>query len=160
VNRRARPPLLIRTSSLVLAASLLLAGCHSAPACPPGATLMGLPPPDGQETWCQKIVDGQPVKEGLFTLYSTTGSKMIEGEYHDGKQEGEWKTWYENGQRSAIDHFRDGVQDGAHLSWYDNGQPAAQGTYVKGKREGTWKRWDPNGFRNWDEVYKNDRKIS
>ena len=78
----------------------------------------------------------------------------------DGKQVGEWTTWYQNGQRSAIDQFQEGLQDGLHLSWYDNGQPAAQGTYVKGKREGTWKRWDSNGFRNWNEVYKDDKKIS
>ncbi len=121
---------------------------------------MGQPPPAGQEIWCQKMVDGQPVKEGPLTLYFPNGSKMIEGQYRDGKQAGEWTTWYQNGQRSAIDQFHDGLQDGLHLSWYDNGQPAAQGNYVKGKREGTWKRWDPNGFRNWNEVYKDDKKIS
>ena len=150
----------IRALLLILTASILLAGCHHAPACPPGTTLMGEPPPAGQEIWCQKMVDGRPVKEGPFTLYFPNGSKMIEGQYHDGKQAGEWTTWYQNGQRSAIDQFHDGLQNGLHLSWYDNGQPAAQGIYVKGKREGTWKRWDPNGFRNWNEVYKADKKIS
>jgi len=150
----------IRALSLILTASLLLAGCHHGPSCPPGTTLMGQPPPDGQEIWCQKMVAGQPVKEGPFTLYFPNGSKMIEGNYHDGKQVGEWTTWYQNGQRSAIDQFQEGLQEGPHLSWYDNGQPAAQGTYVKGKREGTWKRWDSNGFRNWNEVYKDDKKIS
>ena len=118
----------IRALPLILTASLLLAGCHHGPSCPPGTTLMGQPPPDGQEIWCQKMVDGQPVKEGPFTLYFPNGSKMIEGQYHDGKQAGEWTTWYQNGQRSAIDQFHDGLQDGLHLSWYDNGQPAAQGT--------------------------------
>ena len=150
----------IRALPLILTASLLLAGCHHGPSCPPGTTLMGQPPPDGQEIWCQKTVGGRPVKEGPFTLYFPNGSKMIEGNYRDGKQVGEWTTWYQNGQRSAIDQFQEGLQDGLHLSWYDNGQPAAQGTYVKGKREGTWKRWDSNGFRNWNEVYKDDKKIS
>jgi len=150
----------IRALSLILTASLLLAGCHHGPSCPPGTTLMGQPPPDGQEIWCQKMVDGQPVKEGPFTLYFPNGSKMIEGNYHDGKQVGEWTTWYQNGQRSAIDQFQAGLQDGLHLSWYDNGQPAAQGNYVNGQREGIWKRWDPNGFRNWEETWKDDKKIS
>jgi len=144
----------------LIVAILLVGGCHHGPSCPPGATLMGEPPPNGQEQWCQKIVNGQPVKEGPFTLYFPNGAKMIEGQYQDGKQAGEWETWYQNGQRSAVDHFRDGIQDGLHLSWYDNGQPSAQGAYVKGKRQGVWKRWDPNGFRNWEEVYKDDKKIS
>src|SRR5271157_4135512 len=93
-------------STLAAAICLIVAGCHAAPPCPPGAKLTGQPPPDGSEVWCQKIVDGKPVKEGLFTLYRPGGQKLIEGSYHDGKQVGEWKTWYDNGQLSAIDHFR------------------------------------------------------
>jgi len=23
-----------------------------------------------------------------------------------------------------------------------------------------WKRWDPNGFKNWEEIYKDDKKVS
>ncbi len=150
----------IQALVVILTASLPLAACRHVLSCPPGTALMGQPPPGGQEVWCQKIVDGRPVKEGPFRLYFPSGSKMIEGQYQEGKQVGEWTTWYQNGQRSAVDQFRNGLQDGLHMSWYDNGQPAAQGTYVKGKREGTWKRWEPNGFRNWNEVYKDDKRIS
>jgi hypothetical protein len=155
-----RSALGLAASLLVVATSLFAPGCNRGPSCPPGATLMGEPPPDGQEIWCQKTGGGAPVKEGLFRLYYPNGSTMIEGQYHDGKQIGEWKTWFQNGQQSAIDHYTGGVQDGPHSAWYDNGQPAAQGNYVNGKREGIWKRWDPNGFRNWEETWKDDQKIS
>ncbi len=77
--------------------------------CPPGATLMGAPPPKADEVWCQKIIDGKPVKDGIFVAYGGATDRMIQGYYRDGVQEGEWTTWYENGQRSAVDHYRNGA---------------------------------------------------
>ncbi len=146
--------------ALLLIAAALLPACKTAPSCPPGTKQMGEAPPDGSETWCAKTVNGQEVKEGPFTLYRPDGSKMIEGEYHEGKQSGEWTLWYDDGQKQSIDHYKNGVQDGEHVGWYTNGKISATGLYKDGKREGVWKRWDPNGFRNWEETYKDDKKIS
>src|SRR5208282_948246 len=50
--------------------------------------------------------------------------------------------------------------NGQHVGWYTNGKIAATGLYKNGKREGVWKRWDPQGFKNWEETYKDDKKIS
>ncbi len=144
----------------VLTLAAALAACKIAPPCPPGTRLMGEAPPNGSETWCAKTVDGREVKEGAFAIYRDDGSKMIQGEYHDGKQSGEWTQWYDNGQKASIDHYKDGVQDGEHVGWYTNGKIAATGIYKDGKREGVWKRWDPQGFKNWEETYKDDKKIS
>lgn len=148
---------------LLILPAVLFVACKSATtpiSCPAGATAMGASPPAGDETWCQKMVDGQPVKEGPFALYRSGGTLMMQGSYHDGKQDGEWTTWYDNGQKNAIDHYKDGVQDGEHIGWYTNGKISAKGMYEDGKREGTWKRWDAQGFKNWEEVYKNDKRIS
>jgi MORN repeat variant len=144
--------------------SLVLAACHRDPtglvlACPAGATLMGAPPPKGEEVWCQKIIDGKPVKDGIFVAYGTGADRMIQGYYRDGIQDGEWTTWYENGVRSAVDHYRDGVQDGLHTSWYANGVKAIEGNYRKGKREGVWTRWDPTGLTSKQEVYRDDLPV-
>ncbi|HLW70421.1 MAG TPA: hypothetical protein VKS22_07345 [Candidatus Binataceae bacterium] len=141
---------------------LALAGCRhttheTAVICPAGATLKGAAPPNGRELWCEKIVDGAPVKDGPFIVYADGGGKLIEGTYRDGVQEGEWTTWYENGQRSAVDYFHRGLQDGPHLSWYANGQKAIEGNYRAGKREGVWTRWDPSGLTSRRERYAADK---
>jgi antitoxin component YwqK of YwqJK toxin-antitoxin module len=107
---------------------------------------MGARPPKGEEVWCQKMVDGKPIKEGSFVLYGVGGNKLLEGIYRDGKQNGEWTMWYENGQRAAVDHYRDGVQNGSHTSWYANGGKAIEGNYRNGKRDGVWQRGAPGGF--------------
>jgi hypothetical protein len=128
-------------------------------ACPAGAILIGAAPPKGDEQWCQKIVDGKPVKDGLFIVYGEGGGKLIQGTYRDGVQEGEWTTWYVSGQRSAVDHFHDGVQDGLHTSWYVNGVKAIEGNYRMGKREGVWTRWDPTGYTSRQMTYRDDRIV-
>ena len=146
--------------SVILLLAVALAACKVAAPCPSGTRLMGEGPPNGSETWCAKTVNGQDVKEGPFVVYHDDGSKMIQGEYHDGKQNGVWTQWYDNGQMSSVDHYKDGVQEGEHTGWYTDGKIAAIGMYKNGKREGVWKRWDPQGFKNWEETYKDDKKIS
>jgi len=141
-----------------------LNGCHRESAelplaCPAGDTLMGAPPPKGEEVWCQKMVDGKAVKDGVFVAYGTGTDRMIQGYYRNGIQEGEWTTWYENGVRSAVDHYRDGVQNGLHTSWYANGVKALEGNYRDGKREGVWTQWDPTGLTSKQETYRDDLKI-
>jgi hypothetical protein len=139
-------------------------GCHRGPVnqpieCPPGTARMGAPPPQGEEVWCQKMLDGKPVKDGPFVAYGNGADRLIQGSYRDGVQEGEWTTWYENGQRSAVDHYRNGVQDGPHTSWYANGVKALEGSYRTGKREGVWTRWDPTGLTSRQEFYRDDRQV-
>jgi hypothetical protein len=128
--------------------------------CPEGAELMGSPPPNGTEIWCEKYVGGIPVKDGAYVVYNLNGSRMIDGYYRDGKQSGEWTMWHGNGQRASVDHYTDGVQNGMHTSWYPNGAKAIEGAYRDGKREGVWHRWDPNGFKEWTDVYKDDEKVT
>jgi hypothetical protein len=154
---------------LLMSLGLALTGCKFADtkkvaavpkSCPDGAELKGAPPPDGAEIWCEKDVGGVPVKDGAFVAYHLGGTRMIEGNYHEGKQSGEWTMWYASGQRESIDHYTDGVRNGIHTSWYRNGSKAIEGEYRDDKREGVWHRWDPNGFKEWTDVYKDDEKIS
>jgi len=147
---------------LIFALCIGVAGCKSGEtySCPAGDVLKGEPPPNGQEVWCEKTIGGQPVKDGLFIFWTDSGGKMIEGQYKDGKQDGEWKTYYETGEKKSIDHYRDGVQQGEHIGWYINGQISAKGQYKDGQPDGVWKRWGPDGIRNWEEVYKDGKKVS
>jgi MORN repeat variant len=163
ITSRCSPPPAVPKliSDLIAALALLsLCACHPGqqpPSCPPGAKLMGAPPPNGSEVWCQSMVHGRPLKDGPLIVYNTTGGKMVEGNYHGGIQCGEWTLWYENGARASVDHYRGGVQDGVHTSWYANGQKALEGEYRKGMREGIWVQWDPSGLSSHTTVYKDGK---
>jgi hypothetical protein len=155
--------------AVLLLVGLMAAGCNKTVSqkaaavprsCPQGAVLKGSPPPGGTEIWCEKDVDGVPVKDGIFVVYNVDGDRMLEGYYDNGKQTGEWTMWYNNGQRASIDHYKNGAQNGLHISWYANGVKAIEGDYRNGEREGIWHRWDPNGLRVWTDVYKDDVEVS
>jgi MORN repeat variant len=162
-RRHARPaPIAFAMTFVVIVIALV--GCHrddtDAPfTCPAGATLMGAPPPKGQEVWCQEVVGGRPIKHGIFIAYGDNGKRTIEGFYRDGLQDGAWTIWYENGTRASLDHYRAGVHDGLHTSWYANGVKAIEGNYREGKRHGVWTQWDPTGLTSKQMTYQADRKI-
>jgi MORN repeat protein len=141
-------------------AAVFFVACRRAqvsPPCPPDAELMGAAPPKGFEVWCQKTINGKPVKDGPFIVYAVGGDRMIQGSYRNGVQDGEWTLWYENGVRASIDHYVDGLQSGMHTSWYANGQKALEGEYLRGKREGVWTQWDAGGLSSRKSVYKAGR---
>jgi hypothetical protein len=153
-------------SSFAFAIAIAIVGCQKNEnqpvriSCPSGTQLMGEMPPKGDEVWCQKTVNGEAVKEGPIVLYRESGLKMMEGNYKNGKQDGEWTLYYETGGKKSVDHYKNGVQEGEHIGWYENGQIAAKGQYKNGEQDGLWKRWGPDGIKNWEEVYKDGKKVS
>jgi antitoxin component YwqK of YwqJK toxin-antitoxin module len=52
----------------------------------------------------------------------------------NGKLEGEFKDWWENGQLFVQSFYKDGKEHGEYKRWYSNGQPWAHCTYKDGKR--------------------------
>jgi len=64
---------------------------------------------------------------------------------NQGKKEGEWKTWYENGQLESQGHYIQDQKEGEWKDWQENGQLWSQGQYIHGKMEGEWKHWLENG---------------
>ena len=58
--------------------------------------------------------------------------------------------------------IENGKREGGWVSYYDNGQLESKGNYKNGKQEGIWVRYEENGTV-WKEetgTYKNDVKIS
>ena len=67
------------------------------------------------------------------------------GEIKDGKREGLWTSFYENGQLWWKGPYKDGKLNGPYVWYYDNGQLSSEGTYKDGKREGPWVTYWGNG---------------
>ncbi len=49
--------------------------------------------------------DGQGLLTGEWKNYSVTGELFSEGQYVDGKKEGEWKWYFKNGTASSVEQF-------------------------------------------------------
>ncbi len=52
--------------------------------------------------------------------------------------------------------YVDGRKDGLYLSWFENGRKAEQRTFVGGRRQGTHKGWWPSGKQKFCYQYDND----
>ena len=55
-----------------------------------------------------------------WTVWRANGKSV--GTYKDGKEEGVWTLWHENGQKKAESTWKNGKKEGVSTTWYDNGQ--------------------------------------
>ena len=80
--------------------------------------------------------------------------------WSDGKKEGAWRLWYDNGELHWKEHWVDGKQHGLERGWYGNGQLRWEEYWVDGKQHGVSRRWDTNGVityeKNWVHIVAED----
>ena len=51
------------------------------------------------------------------------GIKLVEGYYKDGKRDGKWLSWSENGKIiNGEENYKDGKLDGIQIHYYENGE--------------------------------------
>ncbi len=83
-------------------------------------------------------------KEDGKWLYEL-GDHREEGEYIDGMRDGEWKSWYLNGQLKFEGKFIEDNPHGEHTWYWDNGKVKDKGTYVMGRKHGDWISYNEDG---------------
>ena len=66
--------------------------------------------------------------------------------YKDGKKDGYWESFHDNGQLSEKGTYNDGLRVGVWESYHDNGRLWVRGKYTKdGTRDASWEYFDKNG---------------
>jgi len=75
--------------------------------CPEGASLAGAAPPGGTALWCQ-LASG--TKHGAFVRWFATGQRAETGEYMNGKRNGRWVEYYQDGSERERTQWRRGVK--------------------------------------------------
>ena len=97
---------------------------------------------------------------GLMVNKYESGQKKIKGYLTDGKEDGIWTWWFENGQKSKeIDYFYGKTLDALYKRWYENGQKE-EGTLKDGKLDGFVTEWYENGQKKYETIYKDGKLIS
>ena len=72
----------------------------------------------------------------------------------DGKKDGLWTEWYENGQKRYEKTIKDGEIDGLWTNWYINGQKMTERTFEDGELDGLWTEWYENGQKRYEKTYE------
>ncbi|MFL2480368.1 MAG: PDZ domain-containing protein [Verrucomicrobiales bacterium] len=105
-----------------------------------------------------------------YTGYAYEGEgrhKDKEGNFKDGKMDGLYEEWYDNGKREVWYkdghkeeeiNYKNGKMDGLWVEWYENGQKAEEGNYKDGEKNGLWTEWYENGQKAEEGNYKDGEK--
>jgi antitoxin component YwqK of YwqJK toxin-antitoxin module len=99
-----------------------------------------------------ETMDDLVKRDGLyyrqFTDTPFTGKiteKKIQGTFRDGKRDGPWVYYHDNGPLRAKGTYKNGRRDGPWVTYHKNGQMAFKGTYKNSKLDGPWVKYSEKG---------------
>lgn len=99
--------------------------------------------PKGQDVYV--LSHGKRWLKGYRELHEN-GSVKIQGDLDEnGKRTGIWKSFYDDGTSWSVGEFSNGIEVGEKKTWYSNGKLRYQGQMKAGKAHGTWVFWDEKG---------------
>ena len=87
-------------------------------------------------------------KFGLDPLDVTSSLTTVRkrNHYTDGKKDGYWESFHDNGKLSEKGKYKKGLRVGIWESYHDNDQLWVRGKYTKdGTRDASWEYFDKNG---------------
>jgi antitoxin component YwqK of YwqJK toxin-antitoxin module len=79
---------------------------------------------------------------------------LMSGNYQEGKEEGEWKNYWENGRLKNKSTFHQGQLEGGWVSYTPEGVVSVKGTYKSGLKVGEWLLYYSNGRLKEKQHYK------
>jgi len=82
---------------------------------------------------------------GHWRYFNENGILQSEGDYVNGKKEGEWKDYYSSGKISASGNYQNDVPVGTWKYFFEDGTVSSSGEYVGGKKNGYWSAYNPAG---------------
>ena len=108
----------------------------------------------GLEVWKKLYTDGLLSKEWNYEYeYHGNGEIMSSKRYNNGVNDGQFTTWYEDGQKRSEGHWEDGKKVGKWFSWHSNGQASSEGFYIDDQKDGLWISYDEIGTKVTEDVY-------
>jgi len=101
--------------------------------------------------------DGVRYKKFSDVPVTTKITGLCQGNLKNGKIDGLWKHFYDNGQLLLKVNYSKGVKDGMYFSYHENGNLNIKGKYINGLENGLWVTRDKYGKIEQKKNYKNGR---
>lgn len=77
--------------------------------------------------------------------YFSKNCLKAEGYVKDGKKEGLWTFYYENGEKFREINYAGGTENGIWIMWHENGNLYLEKSKKNGKTDGLWKEYYESG---------------
>ena len=101
------------------------------------------------------FIDENGLRQGLYQSWHPSwrldGKPHIKANYKDGKLEGEYTVWYDNGVLEEEANYKDGKR------YIRRGWIEGEANYKDDKLEGEWKKWHDNGRLEFKANYKDGK---
>lgn len=96
-----------------------------------------------------EVVNGTVFKE-------IDGIEAPLGKMKDGKKEGKWMSWNDNGTKKEEQHFKNGKKDGHWKIYRKDGSKFEDQYYLNGKKTGKWLTYDKDGLLGQSITYQSE----
>jgi len=97
-------------------------------------------------------------KEGVWKYYNEEGRLMREVNYKKGERHGLVKVYRKKGMLKKEETYKQDKKEGLYKAYYYNGQLIEKGNYKEDQKEGLWKFYTKNGTLSYEGKYKNNDK--
>ena len=84
-------------------------------------------------------------KNGEEKSKYSNGVLRTQGNYKNGKRDGQWYSWYSTGKPWSETYFENGIKTGPTKTWFENGKLRYEGQFTNDAKTGTWKYYDEKG---------------
>lgn len=99
--------------------------------------------------------DVQHPNDAVMKIFSSTGRLVKAGRVLNGKKEGIWRSYYENGMLSRIEEYHEDIINGLVVSVESSGSVSEEDNIVNGKKDGVSHQYNRNGTIKLEENYSN-----
>jgi antitoxin component YwqK of YwqJK toxin-antitoxin module len=97
--------------------------------------------------------------DGLYLTWYENGQKKNEGNYNNGEKVGKWTYWFDSGKKEKEETYKNGKNDGKVTSWFDSGKKEKEETYKNGNPDGLYLTWYENGQKKNEGNYNNYKYV-
>lgn len=113
--------------------------------------------PNGKDTaTVMCFADGK--EDGEWRRYFANGQLMERRYFERGKKAGTYTAWWPNGRQRLLYHFANGEYEGTCRDWNDKGLLIAEMNYKEGHEEGPQKQFYNNGKIKANYIIRNGRR--
>ena len=101
--------------------------------------------------------DGIHYKKFSTVPFTGKVTGKSQGSFKNGKWDGPWVSYYDNGQLWSKGTFKDGKKNGHWVHYHDNGQLMEQGIFSDDKTQGPWVQYHKNGQLHAKGIFKDGK---
>ena len=103
------------------------------------------------------VINGK--HDGAWKFWDEDGRLMVEGHYKNGLMHGEWRYYFPNGQLDLVGTFENNLQEGLFITYFENnGNKFQEVLFEKGYRQGVSRSYFETGKIRSEETFVNDLK--